>query len=129
MFYASVVIILNHEGNLLVVRRSASLVSYPGHWCFPGGRAEGDETPEQCAVREVSEEVSLVIEEEDLALLNIINKNDKEIFVFAVKKFSGTPRIDWESDSLMWIEPSKIGTLKFIPTPDYILDTASSLSL
>lgn len=30
---------------------------FPGQWCFPGGTTEGDETPEQTAVREAKEEL------------------------------------------------------------------------
>lgn len=115
MFYASVVVILNHEGSLLVVRRGANLSSYPGFWCFPGGRAEDGESPKQCAVREVLEEVSLDVDENNLTLLNTISNADKDIFVFASKVFSGTPKIDWESDAFMWIKPHEISSLRFIP--------------
>lgn len=33
---------------------------HPGEWCFPGGTAEGNETPEETALREVEEETGVV---------------------------------------------------------------------
>lgn len=53
-------------GVLLEVR-SASLRRQPGEVCFPGGRMEPGETPEETALRETWEELS--IPPEDIALL------------------------------------------------------------
>jgi 8-oxo-dGTP pyrophosphatase MutT (NUDIX family) len=52
---AAGVLFLGPDNTALFLKRGDGC-DYPGHWCFPGGRAEGDETPEQAAVREVREE-------------------------------------------------------------------------
>ncbi len=36
---------------------------FPGHWDFPGGGREGDETAEVCALRELHEEYGLILPE------------------------------------------------------------------
>ena len=36
---------------------------YPGHWDFPGGGREGEETAEACALRELHEEYGLILPE------------------------------------------------------------------
>ncbi len=43
-------------------RDEISSIPYPGCWDLPGGGREGDETPEQCALREVAEEFGIVLE-------------------------------------------------------------------
>ena len=47
------------EPSLLFEVRAASLRRQPGEVCFPGGRMEPGETPEQCALREAWEELGI----------------------------------------------------------------------
>ena len=47
------------KGNALFLKRSA-LGDHAGEWCFPGGKLEGNETPEQAALRECIEEIGTV---------------------------------------------------------------------
>jgi 8-oxo-dGTP pyrophosphatase MutT (NUDIX family) len=47
---------------MLLTRRSAALRSHAGQWALPGGRIDGDETPEAAALRELAEEVGLVVD-------------------------------------------------------------------
>lgn len=67
--YAVLVPLVKWEGKLHVLYevRAATLRRQPGEVCFPGGRMEGDEPPEQCALRETREELS--IQSEDIQLL------------------------------------------------------------
>ena len=45
------------ELNIIFEERSHSLKFQPGDVCFPGGRVEGNESPQECAVRECMEEL------------------------------------------------------------------------
>ncbi|MEO7338912.1 MAG: CoA pyrophosphatase [Caldimonas sp.] len=47
---------------LLLTRRSAALRSHAGQWALPGGRIDEGETPEIAALRELSEEVGLLLD-------------------------------------------------------------------
>lgn len=59
-FSVLVPLVEGEEGlSLLYEVRARTLRSQPGEICFPGGRAEGDETPEECALRETWEELSI----------------------------------------------------------------------
>ena len=57
----AVIALLEREGKLLVIKRSAKVVA-PGRICFPGGSVEAGETLEEALVREMKEELSLRID-------------------------------------------------------------------
>ena len=52
----------NPEPALLLTRRAASLRNHAGQWALPGGRLDAGETPEQAALRELSEEIGLSLQ-------------------------------------------------------------------
>ena len=52
--------------HLLFEVRSAALHRQPGEVCFPGGRMEAGETPEQCALRETEEELAIPRQEVEI---------------------------------------------------------------
>ena len=47
---------------LILTRRSEQLRDHAGQWALPGGRIEAGESPEQAALRELAEEVHLVLD-------------------------------------------------------------------
>jgi mutator protein MutT len=47
---------------LLLTRRAAGLRRHAGQWALPGGRIDAGESPEQAALRELAEEVGLVLD-------------------------------------------------------------------
>ena len=56
-----VVAVIERDGRLLVIRRSQHVVA-PGALCFPGGEIEAGESEEMALVRELDEELGVVIE-------------------------------------------------------------------
>jgi 8-oxo-dGTP diphosphatase len=51
---------------LLFLRDNKSDLPYPNMWDVPGGHVEADESPEKCIVREMKEEMNLVLDEFEL---------------------------------------------------------------
>jgi thiamine-phosphate diphosphorylase len=60
----SAVVVFNEQGDLLLVKRGQE--PGKGKWCLPGGFQEIDETPEQCALRELQEETGIAGRVEEL---------------------------------------------------------------
>jgi len=48
--------IIFNKGKILVTRRAPG-EKLAGYWEFPGGKLEGNETPQECIVRELREEL------------------------------------------------------------------------
>ena len=55
-------VIIDSKNNILLTRRDKKLRSFPGAWVNPGGALDLGETLDQCALRELSEEVGLDID-------------------------------------------------------------------
>jgi 8-oxo-dGTP diphosphatase len=56
-------IALIHEDRLIAYKRDDKPgIPFPGLWDLPGGGREGDESPIECALRELEEEFSIRIE-------------------------------------------------------------------
>ena len=60
--------LVDRDGRLLVQQRPEGL-SMAGLWEFPGGKLEPGETPEECLVRELREELGIDTKAECLAPL------------------------------------------------------------
>lgn len=52
----------SHAPALLLTRRAATLRQHAGQWALPGGRIDDGESAEQAALRELAEEVGLVLD-------------------------------------------------------------------
>ena len=90
MIGAAVGIIVNDAKTLLCQRKRGS--SYELKWEFPGGKIENNETPEQCVVRELNEELS--IDAESVILLDVVDAaysddNVYRVFYFYINQYSG----------------------------------------
>ena len=58
-------IALIHDSKLVTFQRdNVSHIPFPGKWDFAGGGREGQETPDECAIRETSEELNLYLFED-----------------------------------------------------------------
>lgn len=58
----SIIFINDCNEILLLLRDDAPSIPYPGMWDIPGGHVEDGETPEQCIIREIQEEMDLDME-------------------------------------------------------------------
>ena len=88
--------------------------SFGGYWEFPGGKVEGDESFQDCLLREVREEVDIVIGiDEQLSEIehDYVSANVR-LHPFLCHHLSGEPRLVAVQD-VRWITPSELNSFKF----------------
>jgi mutator protein MutT len=61
MVEVAIALVWDAKGRILITRRPAN-THLGGLWEFPGGKVRPGESPAQCAVREVKEEVGFAVE-------------------------------------------------------------------
>lgn len=83
-----------------------------GHWAFPKGHVEHDETETQTALREIQEETGLTVEI-DTSFRKLVTYSPKEnvikdVVYFAAKLKAGIPaRQPEEVMEIMWATPAQ----------------------
>lgn len=55
-------IIIDCNGELLLLRRANYIKRYGGKWCIPGGNIDSNESSEESALRELREETGIIID-------------------------------------------------------------------
>jgi 8-oxo-dGTP diphosphatase len=69
-------VVVNDRNEILLVQRGNE--PFKGCWALPGGFMEMDETLEHTAVRELEEETSLKVDEQDIRLIGVYSTPDRD---------------------------------------------------
>ena len=118
---ASVAII--REGRVLLIKRAYA--PYQHLWTLPGGRLEPDETIEQCAIREIAEEVGLAIRNPRPVMVQTLGRDGTfRLAVFATRDFSGQIRPSDEIADHKWMDPAALIALRTTTRLDDVLARA-----
>ena len=118
---ASVAIV--RDGKVLLIKRAYA--PYQHLWTLPGGRIEPGESIEQCAIREIAEEVGLVIRNPRPVLVQSLGWDGTfRLAVFATRDFSGQVRASDEIADHRWINPATLPALRTTSRLDDVLARA-----
>lgn len=102
---------LVRDSKVLLIKRAYA--PYQNLWTFPGGRMDPGETVEQCAIREVQEELGLTIRNPKQALVQALGRDGTyRLAVFATTDFSGTIRPSDEISDHKWADPGMLLALR-----------------
>jgi len=97
------------DGNRVLLLKRTDQADSGGLWAFPGGKIEGDETPEQAALREAVEETG--IKPEGLEWLDRSNNGEVEFTTFLSQINQVPPQLDGEHTEFLW------ANLNALPAP------------
>jgi 8-oxo-dGTP diphosphatase len=118
---ASVAIV--REGKVLLIKRAYA--PYQHLWTLPGGRLEPGESIEQCAIREVLEELNLTIRNPRPVMEQSLGREGTyRLAIFVTKDFSGVLRASDEIEDHKWIDPSALIALRTTSRLDDVLAKA-----
>lgn len=102
---------LVRDGKILLIKRAHA--PYQNLWTFPGGRMEPGETVEQCAIREVQEELAITVRNPRQVMTQELGRDGAfRLAVFTSTDFSGTIRPSDEVAGHMWAEPGMLIALR-----------------
>ena len=114
---------LVREGKVLLIKRAYA--PYQHLWTLPGGRIEPGETIEQCAIREIKEEVSLTIRNPRPVMVQTLGQDQAfRLAVFVTRDFSGLLRASDEVADHQWIDPAALIALRTTSRLDDVLARA-----
>lgn len=95
-------------------------------WIGVGGHCEENESPEECAIREIREETGLIVLPEDLQYRGIVTFvcstcEGEYMHLFTVEKFSGEPG-DCNEGELVWVPKEQVLSLPTWEGDRYFLE-------
>jgi 8-oxo-dGTP diphosphatase len=102
--------LIDADGRVLLAQRPEGK-SMAGLWEFPGGKIETGETPEQSLIRELEEELGIVVKEACLAPLTFASHSYPDFHLlmplYVCRRWDGmvTAR---EGQSLAWVRPNRL---------------------
>lgn len=108
--------LVDSDGRVLIARRPEGK-QLAGQWEFPGGKVEEGETPEAALVRELEEELGIVVKTACLAPF-VFASHTYETFhllmpLYLIRRWEGEPEAR-EHSALKWVRPN---AMKDYPMP------------
>jgi 8-oxo-dGTP diphosphatase len=102
--------LVDADGRVLIAQRPEGK-QLAGLWEFPGGKVEKGETPEECLIRELREELGIETQVACLAPLTFASHSYDDFHLlmplYVCRRFSGIPE-PREAQALKWVKPNRL---------------------
>ncbi len=102
--------LVDADGRVLIAQRPQGK-PMAGLWEFPGGKIEAGERPEQTLIRELKEELGIVVKEDCLAPLTFASHVYPDFHLlmplYVCRRWEGTVTAR-EAQQLAWVKPNRL---------------------
>jgi 8-oxo-dGTP diphosphatase len=102
--------LVDPDSRVLIAQRPAGK-PMAGLWEFPGGKVEAGERPEQTLIRELQEELGIIVNEACLAPLTFASHGYADFYLlmplFICRRWDGMVRA-LEGQNLAWVHPHRL---------------------
>ena len=121
--------LIDADGRVLIAQRPEGKVM-AGLWEFPGGKVEAGEPPEQSLIRELREELGIVVKEECLAPLTFASHAYPDFHLlmplYVCRRWEGIvePR---EKQALKWVRPHDLRNFPMPPADEPLIPHLATL--
>jgi len=107
--------VLEREGTILAARRKRGS-HLEGHWEFPGGKLEPGESPEDCLVRELAEEIGVRVRPQEILEVVFHKYPEKSVLLlfYRCELLEGEPQ-PIECDEVRWVALADLPSLEWAP--------------
>jgi 8-oxo-dGTP diphosphatase len=115
--------LIDSDGRILIARRPPGK-TLAGLWEFPGGKVELDESPEQSLIRELKEELGIVVREACLAPLTFASHSYPAFHLlmplYVCRRWEGIASPQ-EGQELAWVRPNRLRDYPMPPADEPLI--------
>ena len=114
IIFVSTCIIIDSDNKILLSTREHKS-DFSEYWEFPGGKMKLNETPEECLIRELKEEINIDVSKECIAPIGFSSFSYESFHVvlllFITRKWVGNPK-PLEGNRIKWVKPYELKNFK-----------------
>jgi 8-oxo-dGTP diphosphatase len=109
--------LIDPDGRVLIAQRPPGK-GMAGLWEFPGGKLDPNEAPEAALIRELKEELGIIVREACLAPFTFASHQYPDFHLlmplYVCRRWEGTPSA-LEHSALKWVRPRELSTYPMPP--------------
>jgi 8-oxo-dGTP diphosphatase len=121
--------LIDPDGRVLLAQRPEGK-PMAGLWEFPGGKVEQEETPEQTLVRELMEELGIVVNVACLAPLTFASHSYPDFHLlmplYVCRRWEGIVKA-MEAQQVVWVRPNRLRDYPMPPADEPLVSHLMSL--
>jgi 8-oxo-dGTP diphosphatase len=121
--------LIDPDGRVLIAQRPPGK-AMAGLWEFPGGKIEPGERPEQSLIRELEEELGIVVKEECLAPLTFASHSYPDFHLlmplYVCRRWQGFVEAR-EQQALKWVRPNELRNYPMPPADEPLISHLTTL--